>query len=207
MIVFTVTCFLILKSRYTATTFLSSKRTSLVTIYNISQQEDQLIYANDSPYSIFPPGSHFQYPGETLLQHGPCDVTVLRIDEQAKIHCLQLCDAPTGDSEVSHAVGVEKSDVVEELEKIARSTKSKLQKYGDQDKSTANLYPAYDCEYHSEVDLLKNLTEEPKDVFRLQTEKQEKVEGERAEEFHDLMDRLPTFWQTYDAPVESMLTR
>ncbi|KAF9454575.1 hypothetical protein P691DRAFT_655672 [Macrolepiota fuliginosa MF-IS2] len=171
----------------TATTILSSRRNGLMTIYSVSRHDDQLIRANDLPYGISLPTNYCQYTGQAFLQHESRGVTVFRNNERAEVHCVQLHNAMV-DSELPDTLVLEESNAIKDLRKKAEDTKTDLEKYGDQDKSLKDLFPAYDL------------------AFRIQTEQQAKAEEEQAEKFHDVMDRLPIFWQAHDPPSEHMLT-
>ncbi|KAF5358459.1 hypothetical protein D9756_001485 [Leucocoprinus leucothites] len=170
------------------TTLFSSKRNGMLTFYNVSRHDDKLIRVNDSPYGLFPSASYRRFTGQAVLQHENRAISFFRADEQAGVDCVELHIALDDDQELTTPVTIEESDAIKDLRRKAQNMKTDLDIFGDQEKVVADLFPAYDR------------------VFRVYAEEQEKVEEEQAEEFYDVMDRLPTFWQTCDTPSEHMLT-
>lgn len=193
---------ILINAGITASTFLSTERNGLVSIYNVSRHNGHLIRADDLPYGILPSRAYCRYTGRAFMQHESQGITIFRTDEQEKVHCFQLQKAPVTDLELPEPLVVEQSDAVREL---GKSIKTDLDKYGDQDKVVTDLYPAYDSEYNSHS--VRLVPDNNLAIFRIHTEQQERLEEEQAEEFYDVMDRLPTFWQTSDVPSEHMLTR
>ncbi|KAF7778651.1 hypothetical protein Agabi119p4_2996 [Agaricus bisporus var. burnettii] len=169
-------------------TFLSTKHNGLISIYSVSRHEDQLIRVDDAPYGSCLPGT-YRSSAQTFWQQDSQNIFIFRADERAKVDFISLCRADPGtEPECGEALVVEASDAVKELERKCTNVETDLDKYGDQDKVITDLSPAYD------------------NIFRIQAEQQQAVEEEQAEEFYDVMDVLPTFWQINDVPSEHMLT-
>jgi hypothetical protein len=119
----------------------------MLTIYDVSRHEDELLRVNDSPYGVLPCGSYCRFTGQAFLQHESPAITIFRADEQAGVDGIQLCIQAENGVQHTGLVIVKESDEIEELRQKAKDMKTDLDIFGDQEKVVTNLFPAYDREH------------------------------------------------------------
>ena len=116
----------------------------MLTIYNVSCHDDELIRVNDSPYGVLPCASYRRFTGIAFLKRGSRALSVFRVGEQASVDCVQLDTSFSEDVEITAAVSVEESDAVNQLVDMVGNTKTDADIFGDQGKVVTDLFPAYD---------------------------------------------------------------
>ncbi|KAI0780690.1 hypothetical protein BD413DRAFT_702681 [Trametes elegans] len=173
-------------------TFLTSRRNSLVTVYDVSGSSDNLIHLHDNP-SALPPilrpdGPHlgyalFQPPTLAGLKH----VTIFQLSERGGLSMLNLDRASTHaqESSATSRVRMEWSPDVRKLGEDANADQPDMGPLATRAHSTVDLRPAY---------------------HRLFIERQEVDLSAQMTAVYDTLERMPSFWQDTDIPVEHSLT-
>ncbi|KAI0819525.1 hypothetical protein BC628DRAFT_1402047 [Trametes gibbosa] len=174
-------------------TFLTSRHNSLVTVYDVSREHDNLVHAYDTPYALppisHPDGAHLGYAffqSPTLA--GSKRISILQLSERGGLSLLNLQRAPFSTSHETSKRGhpqAEWSDEVKKLGEAASATKHDLGPLAGRGHSVVDLGMAYQTLFiqHEE----KNLTAQTNVVF-------------------DVLEHMPSIWQDAEIPIEHALT-
>ncbi|KAJ3725838.1 hypothetical protein C8R42DRAFT_419083 [Lentinula raphanica] len=158
---------------------MTSRKNRLVTVYDVSRSTEQLLHANNPPYSFSVDTRENRFSGDACVSvrnHHK----LFRLTERGSIVCADLMQSDGDETAASVAA----------LEYLPRDTpdmRPNLGHVGAQEFSRTNLRPAYEQIFPSVSD---NVVQEEAN----------------AEAFHDLIDHLPSFWQQQDSPIEEILT-
>ena len=191
-------------------TFLTSRKTGLVSVYDVSRREDDLVHMNASSHFLpcITPHGGLPIASWNLFQHpqmDPSRVDVLHLSSRGDINRLhaQLHLGFNGDidppaSDWSH--GFMWNDDVKEL------ANSNLDFTGSdrltaRESSTMNLRPAYQGKSLLFTMFGSIFVHPLQALFFPTTEEDENVDA-----MYDALDRLPSFWQNLDAPVDHIMT-
>ncbi|KAL1683608.1 hypothetical protein EV122DRAFT_286336 [Schizophyllum commune] len=177
--------------RGTPLSFLSSPHNGLVTVYDVSRADEDLIYVHTPPYA------HTSIPeqpfvGQTLFRHPSLNddsstLSCIRLDAQGRVTCNDLYLGNEGEGETSRT-SVRWSDEVKGLASVAESAEPDSGPLGMQDKVEMNLRPAYDR------------------VFRQYDDERRTAQEQDTESVYDLLDNVPNYWQQADEYPDHILT-
>ncbi|TFK42498.1 hypothetical protein BDQ12DRAFT_278405 [Crucibulum laeve] len=173
----------------TPLTLLSSRRNGLLTVYDVSRSDDNLVHVNVPPYSLTSDkGTNEPHTGQAFVQYLPhlkSGIARFTTSERGEILCQDLY-APDPRKQID--IQLERSSDLQALEIEAAKFHPDVGPLGMRDHSQINLFPTYD------------------QIFRIHGEDAEKAEEQRANAVYELLDRLPSFWQDNTEPVEHVLT-
>ncbi|KAL1729210.1 hypothetical protein EV714DRAFT_213304 [Schizophyllum commune] len=171
--------------------FLSSPHNGLVTVYDVSRADGDLIYVHTPPYALSSIPAH-PFVGQTLFRHPSSHhdssfLSCIRLDARGELTCSDL---HLGDDEEAEAsrTGVRWSDEVKELATTAENAEPDSGPLGMQDKVEMNLRPAYDR------------------VFRQHDDERRIAQEQDTESVYDLLDNVPNYWQQADEFPDHILT-
>ncbi|KAI0333487.1 hypothetical protein GY45DRAFT_1296833 [Cubamyces sp. BRFM 1775] len=175
-------------------TFLTSRGNSLVTVYDVSRGNDNLVYLHDAPYSlppvIRPDGAHlghafFQQP--TAL--GSKYLSVFQLSGRGSVSLLNF-QAVSGDSAAKDTASQDglRTEWPPEVKKLgddADAARPDLGHLAGRAHMVVDLQPAYEKMFmdRDEPDLVA-----------------------QTDAVYDTLERMPTFWQNTDVLVEHCLT-
>ncbi|KAF5347883.1 hypothetical protein D9757_013420 [Collybiopsis confluens] len=157
----------------------TSRKNNLVTVYDVSRSEDQLLHMNNMPYSFSLDMQEDRFSGDAFLGLGD-QSAMFRITERGRVSCVNLTQ--TGIRDVLGGVHTSPMEVSASREKRREMAPLEAREF-----SETNMRPAYEQLFPSV------------NVINAQEE-------EDAEDVYDLLEELPAFWQKLDAPVEQVLT-
>ncbi|GBE82101.1 predicted protein [Sparassis crispa] len=174
-------------------TFLTSRCNGLVTVYDVSGTDHNLVYVNVPPYCLPPVRTpDGRYLGHAFVQHpadtNDGDISVMQLSESGSISLLNLELSPTG--EAGDVTRIDNQRVewpvdVLNLEAQVKTSRPNNGPLGAQTFSKVDLRPAYKRIFHfSEADLPAG-------------------DGEAV---YQILDKMPSFLQDSDVPVEHILT-
>ncbi|KAF9647558.1 hypothetical protein BDM02DRAFT_3097917 [Thelephora ganbajun] len=171
-------------------TFLTSRKTGLVSVYDVSRGEDDLVHMNAPSHclSSITPHNGLPIASWNLFQHPlmePSHIDILHLSSRGDINRLHAQLHSDGDADPSvsdRSQGFVWNDDVKELES-ANPGITGSDRFTERESCTVNLGSAY------------------QDLFFPSTE-----EDENADATYDALDRLPSFWQNLDAPVDHIMT-
>ncbi|KAH9951994.1 hypothetical protein B0H21DRAFT_829833 [Amylocystis lapponica] len=176
----------------TPISFLTSHRTGLVTVYDVSHSENDLIRLHVPPYALpaarIPDGCHL---GHVFFQHpsnpNDRDISLLQLSERGGVHMLdlQLCPSDVAADVSRNTRTTILSPDVQRLEQHVRSLRFDMGVRGERSVSQVDLQPAYNKLFL--MDHGNALLDNPEHVY-------------------NLLENMPSFWQELDAPIESALT-
>ncbi|KAJ7688411.1 hypothetical protein B0H17DRAFT_657363 [Mycena rosella] len=167
-------------------TTLSSRKNSLLSIYDISRSHGNMACVQTPPYCLTASANGGIQRGHTFLRH-PLDqpdspMSFFRLSEVGSLHAFQL--SVTDFEEVSFTW----PEDVGRLHTESAQLREAVSSLGSQDLTTVNMFPAYDY------------------IFRAYRKKSETDAEEAAESLYDLVEKAPTFWQDLNDPVDHVLT-
>ncbi|PFH54274.1 hypothetical protein AMATHDRAFT_53159 [Amanita thiersii Skay4041] len=171
-------------------TFLTSRRNSLITSYDVSRTKGSPIYVNSPPYS--PPmllSSTLRNSGHLFFRH-PCDVcetraTLFRLSEQGSIQCIDVFAPQNNQNALTR---VDWSEAVKALDAKSQSLRVDVGLLGARDRSIVDFSSAYEH------------------IFCKYEENREKAEEEEAEALYEMIEQVPSFWQKADVAEAQVLT-
>lgn len=178
----------------TPLTFLSSPNNGLITVYDVSRADGELVYAHRPPYAL--PSSAVRFVGQALFRHpsitgDDSTLSCVRISGRGQLSCVALCfgDDDGIDSQgAAQAASVQWDDEVKELAVTAENFEPDAGPLGAQDKVEMNLRMAYDR------------------VFRQYDEERRAAEEANTESVYDVLDNAPRYWQQAEEYPDHMLT-
>ncbi|KAF8163387.1 hypothetical protein B0H34DRAFT_695282 [Crassisporium funariophilum] len=163
-------------------TLLSSRNNNLISVYDVSRQQDGLVRLNVTPYELG--GCMYDDSvGHVILPYGR-GLGLLRLTERGAINYsafLQDVQEPSNPT-------VETPGDLQELRLVYGNLQSDVGPLGLQHRSQVDLCTAYDALFRRHYAEVKELEERSSDAV------------------HDLLEVFPSYWQTKDLPVEHMLT-
>ncbi|KAI0321643.1 hypothetical protein OF83DRAFT_1080814 [Amylostereum chailletii] len=172
-------------------TLLSSLHNNLMTIYDVSRGEEQLIQVGHEPYSLTfgPPGSH---DGYRILRQpfdiGQVHIPLLQLSRRGEIQqtSLALSSIDTVDAEAISKVvlDVHWSQKIQDFDQAGRVTQPYTGSLGEREHREVDLRPPYS---RILMPLLSDMSSTGDEVF-------------------DTLDKMPRFWQEMDASSEDMFT-
>jgi hypothetical protein len=126
-------------------TFLFSRANGLVTVYDVSREDDGLMYSNVPPYSLPPiSGYETRITGHSFFQHPPNSsntTTIYQMNDRGSIHCLDLYFPPANQTKRDQKL-YEWSADVQSLAETA-DVRPDMGPLASQVASEVNLRPAY----------------------------------------------------------------
>ncbi|KAH9857125.1 hypothetical protein C2E23DRAFT_771292 [Lenzites betulinus] len=174
-------------------TFLTSRRNSLVTVYDVSRGNDNLVHVHDAPYSLppihRPDGAHLGYAffqPPTLA--GSKHLSIFQLSERGGLSLLNIQRVPR---EASHETSkgshqqAEWPDEVKKLEEDADAAKHDLGPLAGRGHSVVDLQTAYQ---------------------KLFIQREEKSLSAQTNVAFDVLEHMSSFWQDAEIPVEHALT-
>ncbi|KAJ7581235.1 hypothetical protein C8J56DRAFT_1057231 [Mycena floridula] len=163
-------------------TLLTSRRNSLVTVYDVSLSQG-LVQFKSAPYCFSGP-PHVPYAGLACFQQSETrDTSFFTLSEHGSIHRIDLRVSSISPQRLDWT-----SDV-RNLDNSASRLRPNAGTLGDQERTIENLSPIYDNIYQ---------------IFN--PEEASKIENANAQAVHQLVEQVPVFWQNLDDPAEHMLT-
>ncbi|KAI8989669.1 hypothetical protein BD414DRAFT_414849 [Trametes punicea] len=174
-------------------TFLTSQRNSLVTVYDVSRGNGNLVYLHEPPYALppvlQPDGPHsgyafFQQP--TLV--GSKHVSMLQLSDRGGVSLLNLQRVPNDAIQDAPNPGRRRADWPDDVKKLgsyADAAHRDLGPLAGRGHDVVDLQPAYE---------------------KLFMERDEPHLAAQSEAVFDTLERMPSFWQDTDIPVEHCLT-
>ena len=179
-----------------------------MSVYDVSRGEDDLVHMK-APFHCLPcitPHGGLPISGWNLFQHplmDPSHIDVLHLSSRGDINRLHAQLHSDGDVDPpvpDRSQGFMWDDDVKELAS-SNPDVTGSDRFTVRECSTVNLGPAYQGSLRHPLRLAWPLLTCLKDLFFPTTE-----EDENAEATYDALDRLPSFWQNLDAPVDHVLT-
>ncbi|KAJ3796954.1 hypothetical protein GGU11DRAFT_745670 [Lentinula aff. detonsa] len=159
---------------------MTSRKNRLITIYDVSRSNEQLLHIDNAPYSFSIDTRESRFAGDAYMnvenQH-----KLFRISERGRLTCVDLMQS---DSDSNPTTSVASSQY---LPCDSPEMRPDLGPLGAREFSRTNLRPAYEQLFPSVVDI-------------------DNQEEKNAEALYDLLDHLPSFWQRDDLPIEQILT-
>ncbi|KAF5380885.1 hypothetical protein D9615_004029 [Tricholomella constricta] len=171
-----------------ASTLLTSRDNALVTVYDVSRSEGQLLHVNAPPYCFIPGNdASASHLGQALFKH-PLDkkdnsFSLIRLTERG---CLQKVDLRISDADFAPVFETSWTTDVKQLD--AKSLHPREAPHDKQAFIEVDLSGAYDH------------------IFKVHEQGREKLEEENANAVYDLLETIPTFWQEVEPPLEHMIT-
>ncbi|TFK76304.1 hypothetical protein BDN72DRAFT_873880 [Pluteus cervinus] len=170
--------------------FLSSQKNDLITIYDIETADTNHISLRTSPYCLpAVNGYNSVYTGRTILSYSTnkLNATMFSLSEWGSLHALDVQD-PELDVKEYFPTIVEWSEEVKTLHLKSGGLLADTGPRGSQQVMRVDLTGAYDR------------------AFRQHFKAAAEAEEQNAESVYDLLEQLPTFWQSNSTPIEHMLT-
>lgn len=186
-------------------TFLTSRKTGLVSIYDVSRGEDDLVHMN-APSRCLPcvtPHDGLPISGWNIFQHplmDPSHVDVLHLSSRGDINRLHAQLHSDGDPDLptsGRSQGFIWNDGVKDLANSDLGT-TDSDRLTFRESSTVDLGPAY--QGRTPIALSAIFAHFLSDLFF------PAAEDEDADVVYDALDRLPSFWQDLDVPVDHAMT-
>ncbi|KAJ2932917.1 hypothetical protein H1R20_g4197, partial [Candolleomyces eurysporus] len=168
-------------------TFLTSRKNNLVSIYDVSHSEDELLHMRNEPFGVLAQFQDADHAGENFLSspfHPEASHAILlKLSTRGSI---SGCPIMSNETENEVQVTVTYTDALRSLE--SRSWEPSEGLLLERDHTVLNMFPAYDA------------------IFRQYNETREQVEEEEASQVYDLLDQIPVYFQKKDAIPEHPLT-
>ncbi|KAJ7774188.1 RNA polymerase I-specific transcription-initiation factor-domain-containing protein [Mycena maculata] len=163
-------------------TTLSSRKTGLLTIYDILRSQGSMAYVQTPPYCLTAGNGPVQ-KGHTFFRHPSAQpdspATLFRLSEVGSIRAFQLSTTDVGEPLFSWS---------EDLQRLNAESEHLREDVSSQEPTTTDMSPAYNH------------------IFRAHRKKSEVDAEETAESLYDLVEKAPLYWQDLNDPVEYMLT-
>ncbi|EFI28365.1 hypothetical protein CC1G_13899 [Coprinopsis cinerea okayama7 len=172
-------------------TFLTTRRNSLVSIYDASRGGDGLFHLRGSPYGVLPAcGDSRSFLGETFItspfESGRFDdIYFLRMSERGAITGHALSSSPN-DEDIP--IKVTTSKEMKQLEASAQKLAIDFGPLGGKENSEVNFFPVYDK------------------LFRQYYDRIDELEESEAQAVYDLLETMPSYFQRSEQPSEQLLT-
>ncbi|KAG5653836.1 hypothetical protein H0H81_010109 [Sphagnurus paluster] len=160
----------------------------MVTVYDVSRSQGQLLHINAPPY-CFIPGNHASssHLGEAFLKH-PLDtrgdaLSLVRLTEQGSLHQIDLRTSETHSAPTFDTLWT--ADV-KQLDRTAINRR--------------------EAPFSNQAFVETDFSQVYEHIFQLPEQEREKIEEENASAVYDLLETLPSFWQEAEPPLEHILT-
>ncbi|KAI0273383.1 hypothetical protein BC834DRAFT_840342 [Gloeopeniophorella convolvens] len=168
---------------------LSSRRNSLITVYDVSSDKGGLVRSHTPPYCLprcFPRGPHAGFhvitdPG------GTGSACLLRLSDRGAVHQAALSFTPDG-AQATPEIEIHWSDGVQTLATDSRTRKPDVGKLGARETKEIDLHHAYQRLF-SPLDASESV-----------------YPTEDADAVYQTLDMMPSFWQEASATHEHLLT-
>ncbi|RDX56514.1 hypothetical protein OH76DRAFT_1426024 [Lentinus brumalis] len=175
----------------TPLTFLTSRRNSLVTIYDVSRT-DRLVQMRSAPFAlppiVKPDGAHGGYALQPHALFGSKHLSVFQLSERGSVSVLHLdhssVDATPEDAS-EHPRHTQWPAGVQELARKADTMRADQGSLAERAHSMTDLQPVY---------------------HKLFVERNQESISAQSNAVFDTIERMPAFWQDSDAPVDHVLT-
>ncbi|KAI0636734.1 hypothetical protein C8Q77DRAFT_1094359 [Trametes polyzona] len=174
-------------------TFLTSRRNSLITVYDVSRGSDSLVHIHNAPYALppilRPDGAHSGYAffQQPTLQ-GSKQLSIFQLSERGSMSLLNLqwlSREAVPETAAQPPRRAEWSPEVKKLRDDAEVSRPDLGTLAARTHSIVDLQPAY---------------------RRLFLNKRDEDLAKQTNAVLDALDRMPSFWQDTDVPIEHVLT-
>ncbi|KAI9057898.1 hypothetical protein FKP32DRAFT_1597859 [Trametes sanguinea] len=174
-------------------TFLTSRRNALVTVYDVSRASDNLVYMHEPPRALSP-GLHPDGPhlGYAFYQQptpaGSKHVSIFQLSDRGGLSLLNLHRVPNDTVPETPTARRARGDWPEAVKKLrddAEAARPDLGPVAGKAHIIVDLEPAYQ---------------------RLFVDRKEPDLAAESEAVYDTLERMPSFWQDTDVPVEHGLT-
>ncbi|KAJ7087172.1 hypothetical protein B0H15DRAFT_781592 [Mycena belliarum] len=166
-------------------TILSSRKNSLLSIYDISRSNESLVHVQTPPYCLTALADGVQ-KGHTFLRH-PLDppdspVSFFRLSDVGSIRAFLLSTTDRGEVSFSW------SEDVKRLTAQSARLQDEASTHSSRDLTMLDMFPAYDH------------------IFRVHSHEKGMDAEEAAESLYDLIEKAPSYWQDFNGPVDQVLT-
>ncbi|KAF8798099.1 hypothetical protein BYT27DRAFT_7203813 [Phlegmacium glaucopus] len=167
-----------------AFTLLKSRNNGLITVYDVSQSQSNLVSMNAAPYPLSTGGSLYdKHDGQEIVVHNH-GFGLIRLSERGGLSYNALAF----DTLEEHTPVVEWTAALQELETKTTTLRPDAGPLGHQERSQVNFFSVYDA------------------LFRRHYEDAKALEEQSAEATHNLLENFSSYWQRKDMPVEHVLT-
>ncbi|KAJ3934468.1 MAG: hypothetical protein NXY57DRAFT_890064 [Lentinula lateritia] len=159
---------------------MTSRKNKLITVYDVSRSTEQLLHADNAPYSFSVNTRESRSSGDAYVNMGD-QYKMFRISERGRLTCVDLKQSGneiTSSFAATQFFPSETNDIP--------AMRPHLGAVGAREFSQTNLRPAYEQLFTSIVSI-------------------DTQEEENSEAVYDLLEQLPSFWQQ-DTPIEQVLT-
>ncbi|KAF8892511.1 hypothetical protein BD779DRAFT_1436750 [Infundibulicybe gibba] len=165
---------------------LSSSKNNLITVYDVSRSEGNLLHLQMPPYCLYLDNTFGpSQPGRALWQPSGRDVApcLLRLSDRGSVYRFDLF-SPYGNGKT---MDVEWTPEIKALDLHARSLRPATGSFSAREYSEADFQPLY-----------QKLFRKPEEV--------EDAEEAHAEAVYELIEHISSFWQNSDTPLDHTLT-
>ncbi|KAJ4475232.1 hypothetical protein C8J55DRAFT_562217 [Lentinula edodes] len=159
---------------------MTSRKNKLITVYDVSRSTEQLLHADNAPYSFSVNTRESRFSGDAYVNMGD-QYKMFRISERGRLTYVDL--KQTGNDITSSFAATQ---FLPSETKDIPVLRPDLGPVGAREFSQTNLRPAYEQLFSSLVSV-------------------DTQEEKNAEVVYDLLEQIPSFWQQ-DTPIEQVLT-
>ncbi|GAW01172.1 mitochondrial carrier [Lentinula edodes] len=159
---------------------MTSRKNKLITVYDVSRSTEQLLHADNAPYSFSVNTRENRFSGDAYVNMGD-QYKMFRISERGRLTCVDLKQSGndiTSSFAATQFFPSRTNDIP--------AMRPDLGPAGAREFSQTNLRPAYEQLFPSIVSI-------------------DTQEEKNSEAVYDLLEQLPSFWQQ-DTPIEQVLT-
>lgn len=187
-----------------ACTLLTSRRNNFISVYDVSQSNDQLLHIRGEPSSILPPFTTLESVGQTFIRSPfvgeDTHAIVLKLSDRGAI---SGCGLSTEGLQSSLAVDVKYTSALKSIEEQTWEPKEGLML--KQDHTQLSMAGAYESMCVLVLFLPFRSSDTP-ELFRKYSEDIEQREEDEAPHVYNLVDQIPDYLQKSDIVSEQMLT-
>ncbi|KAJ3895659.1 hypothetical protein GG344DRAFT_38361 [Lentinula edodes] len=159
---------------------MTSRKNKLITVYDVSRSTEQLLHADNAPYSFSVNTRENRFSGDAYVNMGD-QYKMFRISERGRLTCVDLKQSGNDITSSFAATQFFPSET-----NVIPAMRPHFGAVGAREFSQTNLRPAYEQLFPSIVSI-------------------DTQEEENSEAVYDLLEQLPSFWQQ-DTPIEQVLT-
>ena len=187
-----------------AYTLLTSRRNNLISLYDASQSDDQLLHIRGEPSGILPPFTTLESIGQTFIRspfiNEDAHAIVLKLSDRGAI---SGCGLSLDGLESDLAVEVKYTSALKSVEEQTWEPKEGLML--KQDHTQLSMTGAYESMCSLIISLPFRLPD-TLELFQKHSEDIERREEEEASLVYNLVDQIPDYLHKSDIVSEQMLT-
>ncbi|KAJ3814970.1 hypothetical protein F5876DRAFT_31763 [Lentinula aff. lateritia] len=161
---------------------MTSRKNKLITVYDVSRSTEQLLHADNAPYSFSVNTRENRFSGDAYVNMGD-QYKMFRISERGRLTCVDLKQSG---NDITSTSSFAATQFFPSETNDNPAMRPDLGPVGAREFSQTNLRHAYEQLFPSIVFI---------DI----------QEEENSEAVYDLLEQLPSFWQQ-DTPIEQVLT-